>query len=139
MWSWMGRRLSPGHHRPSRRWTTQSRARRPSGASVGTNSARGRRGSMTELSNPTPIVRIDGQAHGDLNRDLERVVVEDTIDGLKRLELALVAQRDAELENEEVVLYLDGNTIGFGKAIEVAIGYHSNARTVFKGKISAIE
>lgn len=94
---------------------------------------------MTDLTNPEPIIRIAGATHGTINRDLYAVHVEETIDGMKVLELQLVAQSDAEMESDEPVLYLDGNTVGFGKTIEVAIGWRSTSRTVFKGKISAIE
>lgn len=94
---------------------------------------------MTDLLNPEPIVRIDGSTHGDINRDTERLTIEETVHGLKTLHLSLVAQSAAETEGEEPALYLDGNTIAFGKSIEVALGWRDSSRTVFKGKISAIE
>jgi phage protein D len=93
---------------------------------------------MTELLvNPEPLFRIDGESVG-LARDALSVEVEETTLGLRTLKLELLAQ-GTEAEGDEGLLFLDGPPIDFGKCIEVSLGAGDEARTVFRGVISAIE
>lgn len=95
---------------------------------------------MTELFAATaPVFRIDGELKGELARDVTYLRIEEATDGLKTLVLRLLAEGPRPNEKEEGQLYLDGETIDFGKSIEVSIGPADTARIVFNGKISAIE
>jgi uncharacterized protein len=96
---------------------------------------------MTELLlySAEPVFEIDGEVRGELARDLLRLEVEETTQGLKTLTLRL-AGTPAQPEQPEVPeLYLDGTLVDFGRAISVALGPSGSARTVFRGWISAIE
>ena len=89
------------------------------------------------LHNPEPLFRVDGQPVG-LVRDALRLEVEETTAGLKTLQFELLAQGDESAPGGGV-LYLDGPPLDFGKTIEVELGSGDQARTVFKGTISALE
>lgn len=97
---------------------------------------------MTELlSSMTPRVRIEGDLVDEVTIELLDVRVEETIAGLKTLELALFADSpepgvDDRPPNPR---FLDGETVDFGKRIEIVLGPESDPVTVFDGKISAIE
>lgn len=94
---------------------------------------------MTDLYyNSEPVFRIGGQPVG-LTRDAIRVEVNETTEGLKTMSLWLLAQGPTPNAPQADLLYLDGKDLDFGKTIEVAIGSGGDARTVFKGHISAIE
>ena len=94
---------------------------------------------MTELYyNSEPVFRVGGQPVG-LTRDAIRVEVTETTEGLKTLSLWLLAQGPQAGAAQADLLYLVGQTLDFGKTIEVAIGSGSDARTIFKGDVSAIE
>jgi len=95
---------------------------------------------MTELFAATaPVFKVDGTLSGELARDVNFLRVEEATDGLKTLELHLLAEGPRPNEKDEGQLYLDGQTIDFGKAIEVSIGPADTARIVFTGAVSAIE
>ena len=95
---------------------------------------------MTELFAATaPVFKVDGDASSELARDVSFLRIEEATDGLKTLELRLLAEGPRPNEKEEGQLYLDGQSIDFGKAIEVSIGPADAARIVFTGAVSAIE
>ena len=95
---------------------------------------------MTEFFAATaPVFKVDGDLKSDLARDVNFLRVEEATDGMKTLELNLVAEGPRSNEREEGQLYLDGQTIDFGKSIEVSIGAADTARIIFTGAISAIE
>jgi uncharacterized protein len=95
---------------------------------------------MTELFAATaPVFKVDGELKGDLARDVTYLRIEEATDGLKTLVLRLIAEGPRPNEKEEGQLYLDGDSIDFGKSIEVSIGPTDSARIVFKGVISGIE
>jgi len=94
---------------------------------------------MTELYyNSEPVFRVGGQPVG-LARDAIRIEVCETTEGLKTLSLWLLAQGPKPGAEQADLLYLDGQTLDFGKTVEVAVGSGPDARTIFKGEISAIE
>jgi phage protein D len=95
---------------------------------------------MTELFAATsPVFTVDGALKSELARDVTYLRVEEATDGLKTLELRLLAIGPRANEQEQPLLYLDGQLLDFGKVIEVSIGPAESARIVFKGAISAIE
>lgn len=87
----------------------------------------------------SPVFKIDGQAKGELARDLVRLQVEETTMGLKTLSLHLAAVGPASSGNQEALEYMDGSIVDFGKQLEVSIGPSGDERVIFKGTISALE
>lgn len=87
----------------------------------------------------SPVLEIDGEVRGELARDLLRLEVEETCDGLKHLSARFVAVGPPDGGGEEeTLLYLDGRVLDFGKSLEVAIGPQADQQTIFDGHISAI-
>ncbi len=91
------------------------------------------------LATTAPVFKIAGEVKGSLARDVSWLEIEEATDGLRTLELRLVAIGPREGATEEQLLYLDGNDIDFGKELEVSIGAPDDERIVFTGAISAIE
>jgi Bacteriophage probable baseplate hub protein len=95
---------------------------------------------MTEFFAATaPVFKVEGEVKSDLARDVNFLRVEEATDGMKTLEINLLAEGPRANEREESQLYLDGQTIDFGKTIEVSIGPTESARIIFSGAVSAIE
>jgi uncharacterized protein len=95
---------------------------------------------MTEslLVSTAPVFKIDGETRGELARDLLRLEIDEDTAGMKRLTARFIAQGPASGQESETLLYLDGRTLDFGKALEVSVGPTGDERTVFKGTMSAI-
>jgi uncharacterized protein len=91
------------------------------------------------LASSAPVFQVDGETRGELARDLAHLEVEATTQGLTTLCARLVALGNGRREREEVLLYLDGGVLDFGKALEVSIGPPGQERTVFRGRVSALE
>jgi phage protein D len=91
------------------------------------------------LLSAAPVFKIDGQVVSSLARDVVRLEVEETTAGLKTFELRLLAFGPREGETEEGQLYLDAQTVDFGKSVEVSLGPTDDDATVFRGVISGIE
>jgi phage protein D len=95
---------------------------------------------MTETFTATaPVFTVDGERKGDLARDLVYLKVEEATDGLKTLELRLLSIGPRAGEPVQEQLYLDGQTLDFGKTLAVSIGPADAARIVFEGTVSALE
>lgn len=95
---------------------------------------------MTELFAATaPVFKVDGTLVRDMARDIVQLRIEEATDGLKTLELRLIAEGPRPNEAGEGELYLDGRSIDFGRSLEVSIGAAGHARIVFSGTVSAIE
>lgn len=96
---------------------------------------------MTEslLSSSAPVFMVGGQVRGELARDLLYLEIDEGNDGLKSLHARFLAFGPEDGSLEERLLYLDGSIFDFGKELEVSIGPTRGARTLFKGKISALE
>ena len=95
---------------------------------------------MTDLfASKAPVFKVEGEVRGELARDVASLEIEEATDGLKTMVLRLVAHGERPNATEQQQLYLDGDIVDFGKAIEVSIGPGDNARIVFTGVISAIE
>jgi uncharacterized protein len=58
---------------------------------------------------------------------------------LRTLEAHLVASASRERPTTDVVEYLDGQVLDFGKRLEVSVGPPGNERIVFAGLVSALE
>lgn len=95
---------------------------------------------MTEpiLYSAEPVFEVDGRVRGELARDLLRLEVEQTTEGLKTL-VAHLAGTPPHPESDAPELYLDGSVVDFGRALDVALGPSGAARTVFRGRVSALE
>lgn len=89
----------------------------------------------------SPVFEVDGQVRGELARDIVRLQVEEHTAGLKSLEMRLVAVGPAGDSGggEDVLLYLDGSILDFGRRLVVAIGPSANQRTIFDGYVSYLE
>ena len=95
---------------------------------------------MTEFFAATaPVFKVDGTLSSELARDVMSLRIEEATDGLKTLEMKLLAEGPRPNEADEGELYLDGRTIDFGKMLEISIGPAAAARIVFSGAVSAIE
>jgi uncharacterized protein len=95
---------------------------------------------MTDLiENPEPVIKVDGEVVGSLTRDALELEVAETVAGLRTLELRLVAQGPKDDGTGEGLLYLDDPPLKLGSKLEVALGAGDDARTVFTGKVSAME
>src|SRR5262249_44740964 len=95
---------------------------------------------MTETFVATaPVFKVEGEIKPDLARDVTFLRIDEATDGLKTLELRLVAEGPRGNEREEGQLYLDGQVVDFGKSIEGSVGGADSAHIVFTGAVSAIE
>lgn len=96
---------------------------------------------MTEVlyASSAPVFKVDGQAQGELARDLIRLEVEETTAGLKTMRARFVGVGPADGAPAEELLYLDGRVADFGKEVEVSLGPPGNERIVFNGLVSALE
>lgn len=86
-----------------------------------------------------PVFEVDGETKGELARDLLRLEVEESTEGLRTLVLWLNAQGPREGEEQEQLMYVDGEIVDFGKELKVSIGPSDDARTIFRGLVSGIE
>jgi len=86
-----------------------------------------------------PVLEVDGQVKGELARDLLRLDVEESTEGLRTLVLWLNAQGPRDGEEQEQLMYLDGAIVDFGRDLRVSIGPSDDARTIFHGPISGLE
>ena len=96
---------------------------------------------MTEplLYSAEPIFEVDGRVRGELARDLLRLDVVETTEGLRTLVARLAGSAPHPDVPEQPELYLDGSVVDFGRRLVVSIGPDTGARTVFDGYVSAVE
>lgn len=96
---------------------------------------------MTEplYTAPGPVFTVAGELRPELARDVLHLEIEEDTSGLKRLAARFVAIGPPRGNAEEQLLYLDGAVLDFGREVEVAIGPVHDPRTVFRGRISALE
>lgn len=93
----------------------------------------------TLLVSTSPVFQVEGQVHGELARDLLRLEVEEDTSGMKKLQVRFIAQGPKTGSTMEDLLYLDGKVFDFGKSLSVSIGSTAEERTIFQGKVTAIE
>ena len=96
---------------------------------------------MTELlyAATSPVFTLDGQLTGQLARDCLRLEVSEGIDGLKHLQLYLLAVGPGATSAADGFLYLDRRVIDFGVTLRVSLGRYGDQRDVFEGTVSGIE
>src|SRR5689334_14363265 len=85
-----------------------------------------------------PVLTVAGTRQPDLARDLVRLDIEETTEGLRRLTLHLIASAARSQPSRDVVEYLDGRPLDFGVAVQVVIGQPGTEKVVFTGTVSAI-
>jgi uncharacterized protein len=93
----------------------------------------------TLLVSTSPVFQVEGEVHGELARDLLRLEVEENTSGMKTLQARFIAQGPKAGSTVEDLLYLDGKVFDFGKSLSVSIGSSAEERTIFQGKVTAIE
>jgi phage protein D len=86
-----------------------------------------------------PVFKVGDEVKGELARDLTRVEVEETVDGLKTLSASFGNWGPRPGNPEPGFRYLDGAILDFGKKLEVSVGPQNAARVIFTGLISALE
>jgi phage protein D len=91
------------------------------------------------FASTAPVFEVDGQVCGELARDIVRLEIEESTDGLKTLVARVVALGPKTGHEEEQLLYLDGDILDFGKSLEVSLGSAAQARILFRGRISGLE
>ena len=91
------------------------------------------------LTAVAPVFEVDGQVRGELARDVVRLEVDEATDGLKTLSARFLAFGPLPGQREEGILYLGGEIFDFGKDLVVSIGPAQNPRTIFRGRVSAVE
>lgn len=84
------------------------------------------------------VIKVKGELRGDLSRDLVRLEIAEDTSGLRTLVARFLAFGPKGNSPEEQLLHLDGS-LDFGHAIEVSLGAPEEERTLFRGRISAIE
>lgn len=86
-----------------------------------------------------PVFHVNGEERAEVARDLLRLEVEETTEGLKTLVLHLAGTpADPDLPGVPET-WLDGSVVDFGREVEVTLGPEGSARTVFAGRFSAVE
>jgi phage protein D len=86
-----------------------------------------------------PVVKVDGTRQPDLARDLLRLDIDETTEGLRTLQLHLAGSTSRDQPTTDVVEYLDGKVLDFGKRIEISVGPPGDEKVVFVGVMSALE
>lgn len=87
----------------------------------------------------SPVFTVGGELSRDLARDCVRLEVDEGVEGLRTLQAHFLAVGPGAAGPQGRMLYLDGQLIDFGKAIQVSVGPGAAERTVFDGVVSAIE
>ncbi|HZQ81923.1 MAG TPA: contractile injection system protein, VgrG/Pvc8 family [Gaiellaceae bacterium] len=86
-----------------------------------------------------PVFKLDGSVVGDLARDILRLEIDDSIDGLRTAKAIFTGVALSGSGDVEPLVHLDGSDLDFGKKLEISIGAPGNERIVFTGLISAVE
>lgn len=97
---------------------------------------------MTEtllLAATSPVFAVGGSVKGELARDLLRLEVEESADGLKRLDARFAAVGNAADPATGAINYVDGAILDFGVTLRVSLGPPDTERVVFEGRISMLE
>jgi phage protein D len=86
-----------------------------------------------------PVLSVGGARRPELARDLVRLDVEEDVEGLRTLTAHLLAAAPRQRPSTDVVEYLDGDVLDFGKRLQVSLGPPGTERIVFTGTVSALE
>jgi uncharacterized protein len=87
----------------------------------------------------SPVFTVDNELSRDLARDCVRLVVDEGVEGLRTLQAEFVAVGAGTTGPQDRMLYLDGATVDFGKAIQVSVGPETGQRIVFDGTVSGLD
>lgn len=96
---------------------------------------------MTEqlLASTFPVFKLDDSVVGTLARDILRLEIDESTDGLRTATAVFMGVALAGSGAVEPLVHLDGSDLDFGKKLEISIGAPGNERIVFTGLISAVE
>lgn len=87
----------------------------------------------------SPVFTVNGELIRSLARDCVRVEIDEGVEGLRTLKAHFIAIGAGATGPQDKMLYVDGQVLDFGKAIQVSLGPDANQHVVFDGTISAIE
>jgi phage protein D len=93
----------------------------------------------TLLSVAAPVFSVAGEAVPGMARDCVRLVVDEGVEGLRTLEVHLVATGVGSAGPPGELLHLDGSEFDFGTDLTVAVGSDATQQTVFDGTVSGLE
>lgn len=85
-----------------------------------------------------PELGLDGEALGDLARDLLSLEVTEDIAGMKHASIRLAAMGPADGAQSETLQWLDHRRLKLGAEITIAVGPADERVRIFKGRVSAI-
>lgn len=86
-----------------------------------------------------PIISVDGAAVPDLGRDVLAVTIEESSEGLRTCIAHFSATTPRAVPSQDVVEYLDGRPLDFGRTLDISAGPSDTQRVLFAGEISALE
>jgi phage protein D len=93
----------------------------------------------TPVEVAAPVFTVDGELVRTLARDCVKLDIHEGLEGLRTLELQLLAVGAGDDGPPGRLRHLDGETVDFGRTVQVAVGPDSAQRTVFEGVVSALE
>lgn len=91
------------------------------------------------FASSAPVFKVSGSRAPDLARDVVRLDIEETTEGLRTFTAQFLGSAPRDQASNDVVEYLDGTLLDFGKRMEVSLGPPGNERIVFAGVVSALE
>lgn len=91
------------------------------------------------FASTAPVFTVNGSRAPDLARDVVRLDVEETTEGLRTFTAHVLGSAPRDQPSTDVVEYLDGTLLDFGKRLEVSLGPPGNEKIVFTGVVSALE
>jgi uncharacterized protein len=96
---------------------------------------------MTEerLSTTSPVFTVGGALARDLARDCVHLEIAEGVEGLRTLEVHLLAVGAGATGPPGELNHLDGRTLDLGSPIQVALGPDDDQRLVFDGSVSGLE
>jgi phage protein D len=92
----------------------------------------------TAVISAIPSITLDGQVNASLGEGLLNLVVTDSVEGLCACEVN-VGNWGSQSGGNTGFLYLDRQTLDFGKTFQIKFGPPGSEGTVFDGRISALE
>jgi phage protein D len=91
------------------------------------------------FASSAPVFSLNNSRAPDLARDAVRLDIEESTDGLRTFTAQFLGSAPRDQPSTDVVEYLDGTLLDFGKRLEVSLGPPGNEKIVFTGVISALE
>lgn len=91
------------------------------------------------FANAAPVFKVDGRVEGMVARDVLRLEVEEGLGGLRTLAVHLLATSPRQQATPDVLEWLDGAVLDFGKELTVSVGPPGREHEVFVGRVSALE